>query len=195
MSPDGPSNIRVFVHWHGQTVFAGEEVKCSITFRNVAPASGSASSSSNHLKPLPNQPRQPNSDRPRQLSPLQAQARTKAAGLAPPPASSSRGHRASLSLSVPSSSPRARSGSVPWSPPPSNHESRTRNGHAHKRSLSIVSISSSGTADDQPRINSGPGKPQRPTRGHARASSLQIVSRGPPINGPRSGLFALEWRR
>ncbi|KAL6855289.1 Golgi membrane exchange factor (Ric1p-Rgp1p) subunit [Amphichorda felina] len=31
-----PSNIRVFVHWHEQTVFAGEEVKCTITFKNVA---------------------------------------------------------------------------------------------------------------------------------------------------------------
>ncbi|SPO03481.1 related to RGP1 Reduced growth phenotype protein [Cephalotrichum gorgonifer] len=32
----GSSDVRVFVKWHEQTVFAGEEVKCTITFRNVA---------------------------------------------------------------------------------------------------------------------------------------------------------------
>ncbi|KAJ4307181.1 Golgi membrane exchange factor (Ric1p-Rgp1p) subunit [Collariella sp. IMI 366227] len=54
MSPDGPStlttnsnntnsksNIRVFVRWHEHVVFAGEEVKCTITFKNVARPPGS----------------------------------------------------------------------------------------------------------------------------------------------------------
>ncbi|KAH6990666.1 Rgp1-domain-containing protein [Ilyonectria sp. MPI-CAGE-AT-0026] len=36
MAPDASSNIRVFIRWHEQTVFAGEEVKCTITFKNVA---------------------------------------------------------------------------------------------------------------------------------------------------------------
>ncbi|KAF4123655.1 RAB6A-GEF complex partner protein 2 [Geosmithia morbida] len=37
MAPsEDPSNLRVFVHWHDQTIFAGEEVKCTITFKNVA---------------------------------------------------------------------------------------------------------------------------------------------------------------
>ncbi|KAM0231146.1 hypothetical protein ACHAPO_008762 [Fusarium lateritium] len=34
MAPEVPSNIRVFIRWHDQTVFAGEEVKCTITFKN-----------------------------------------------------------------------------------------------------------------------------------------------------------------
>ncbi|KAM5355558.1 hypothetical protein ACJ41O_002204 [Fusarium nematophilum] len=60
MAPDGPSNIRVFIRWHDQTVFAGEEVKCTITFKNVAPGAG--------------QPKQqpPQSERSRLASPLQA---------------------------------------------------------------------------------------------------------------------------
>ncbi|KAL2160861.1 hypothetical protein VTH06DRAFT_1058, partial [Thermothelomyces fergusii] len=33
-SGGGGSNIRVFVRWHEQAVFAGEELKCTITFKN-----------------------------------------------------------------------------------------------------------------------------------------------------------------
>ncbi|KAG7125262.1 hypothetical protein HYQ45_013265 [Verticillium longisporum] len=36
MVSDSSSNIRVFIRWDDQTVFAGEEIKCTITFKNVA---------------------------------------------------------------------------------------------------------------------------------------------------------------
>ncbi|KAK4146460.1 Rgp1-domain-containing protein [Dichotomopilus funicola] len=38
------SNIRVFVHWHEQTIFAGEELRCTITFKNVARTPNAAAS-------------------------------------------------------------------------------------------------------------------------------------------------------
>ncbi|KAH6848304.1 Rgp1-domain-containing protein [Chaetomium sp. MPI-CAGE-AT-0009] len=203
MPPDGPSNsysttitthhntsnIRVFVHWHEQVVFAGEELKCTITFKNVArlptPSSSSSSSStptststptttlkpSSAAHPHPH-PFPPNTSRsPRQPSPLHpSRAKHTSSGggsLAPPPPSA-RGHRSSLSLSVPSAASRARAG----------------HGHGHKRSVSIVSIGSLSTVDDGQAGASSP-KPPRP-RGHARASSLQILPRGGLINGPRS---------
>ncbi|KAM0423370.1 hypothetical protein ACHAPD_001843 [Fusarium lateritium] len=89
MAPEVPSNIRVFIRWHDQTVFAGEEVKCTITFKNVAPVPGQS-------KPPPQQ-----SERSRLASPLHTRPRSNQ-GLTPPPsASSGRGHRRSaLSLSA-----------------------------------------------------------------------------------------------
>ncbi|KAK4198501.1 Rgp1-domain-containing protein [Triangularia verruculosa] len=143
MSPGGPSssinsknnnnsssNIRVFVRWHEQVVFAGEEVKCTITFKNVArpPGNGGGPSSSSNnvstptsLKPFSQR------ERLRQPSPLHHGAsagRTKhnsSSSLAPPSAAGGRGHhRSSLSLSVPSAASRARAGSIqsptPWTP-------------------------------------------------------------------------------
>jgi hypothetical protein len=210
MSPDGhttssSNNIRVFVRWHEQAVFAGEEVKCTITFKNVArlPGSNSTQSTPTGPKPLgsqfPPSSRHPSSTErgPRQPSPLQQSVSGRArpnAGLAPPPAA--RGHRSSLSLSVPSAASRARAGSVTsWSPSPAAGGARSQRGgngngngggHGHKRSVSIVSIGSLSTVDDIQSSASSP-KSQRPARGHARASSLQILPRGGLFNGPRSG--------
>ncbi|KAH7155353.1 Rgp1-domain-containing protein, partial [Dactylonectria estremocensis] len=177
MAPDASSNIRVFIRWHDQTVFAGEEVKCTITFKNVA--SG------------PNLPKnQPSSGLP---SPLRRKSNN---GLTPPSASAPSGrghHRSALSLSVPSSRTHSRSGSLQWPAPSSTTSDRhppPSAGHAHKRSLSIVSIGSTSTIDDHPQRNEPPARASRPTRGHGRASSLQIIPRAqnqaPP--GPQSGM-------
>lgn len=40
-----PSDIQVFVRWKDQTIFAGEDVECTITFRNVADGLSVAESS------------------------------------------------------------------------------------------------------------------------------------------------------
>ncbi|KXX79993.1 Protein sat1 [Madurella mycetomatis] len=205
-SGNGNSNIRVFVRWHEQVVFAGEEVKCTITFKNVArlPGSSSALPTPTGLKPsaqFPTSSRHPSTERgPRQPSPLHpgAPGRSKPnSGLAPPPAA--RGHRSSHSLSVPSTASHARGGSISWSPSPAAGARSQRNGngngggsgngngsgHGHKRSVSIVSIGSLNTVDDA-QSNASSARPQRPARGHARASSLQILPRGGMFNGPRS---------
>ena len=186
MSPDGPSNIRVFIRWHDQTVFAGEEVKCTITFKNVARSHHA--SASHASKPPPTQSRLINPDNRPSASASQSRLKSPSA-LAPPPAS--RGHRSSLSLTVPSTptTSRTRSGSIPWTSQ-GLQEARQgnghRGGHGHKRSISIVSIGSTSTVDDG-QSSPGSAKPQRPVRGHARASSLQMAPRGNLLNGPRSG--------
>jgi len=216
MSPDGHGNIRVFVRWHDQTVFAGEEVKCTITFKNVARLAGSPGNSSSSRLP-PHHSRNPPiaGAEQRQTSPNGAQHPSRSpSALAPPQAG--RGHRTTLSLSVPSAAAtsRSRAGSVPWSPQ-TPQDSRPRNGqatgtgsgnangngslntsgnpggrgngHSHKRSLSIVSMGAAALGNEH-QHNASSGKPQRPARGHARASSLQIVPRGGnSANGPRSG--------
>lgn len=196
MSPDGTSNIRVFIRWHEQTVFAGEEVKCTITFKNVAPS--------------PGPPRQGQTERNRLISPLHGRPKTNH-GLTPPPSASAGrgGHRRSaLSLSVPSSQLHSPRDSIQWPPSTSHSERQSQppptsqppqaghgpaHGHKHKRSISIVSMGTLNSLEDSSQRNeqSGPPRTQRPTRGHARASSLQIVSHGQnrPPPGPRSGTF------
>ncbi|KAK3315326.1 Rgp1-domain-containing protein [Apodospora peruviana] len=203
VGPNGTSstntntNIRVFVRWQDQVVFAGEDVKCTITFKNVAPVPGSHQSPASTL-PLGSGLLSPKPPSSRQVS---AERRHKtnaaaAAGLAPP---TSRGHRSTLSLTVPSASAsaaasRSRSGSIPWSPTPldssTTHSARNGNGNGHKRSVSIVSNGSvhtvSGGGNQNNISSSSTAKPQRPARSHARASSLQIVPRSSQIIGPRS---------
>ena len=168
-APEPPGHIRVFVRWHDQTVFAGEDVQCRITFKNVAPAhSGahpSAKASPHHLRPQRPKP---------------------GPGLAPPTGpGAARGHRSSLSLTVPSPRSRHRADSTPWSPPAALETRPASNGH--RRSVSIVSIGSAGAADGQTPASPASSSVSNPRRGHVRASSLQIASRAAVANGPRSG--------
>ncbi|KAI0401145.1 Rgp1-domain-containing protein [Xylaria palmicola] len=179
MSPEGrPTSIRVFIKWDDQTVFAGEEIKCHITFKNVASAPG-------QLPPSQRQSSQssPRSDRPRQPSPLLSPRAGAHHGVTPP--ASARSHRSTLSLNVPSTSSRLRNSVQQWPPPqPSPAQAPA---HAHKRSLSIVSMASNATLDDQTHNHGPQMRPQRPGRGHGRSASLQIVPRtGTVTHGPKS---------
>lgn len=182
MSSDNQSNIRVLVHWRDQTVFAGEEVRCTITFKNVAQDTRHRQQAS----------QQPTSQPERQkllsglTSPLHSRNRGTGSLSMPPPANSGRGHRRSaLSLSIPSSTSHSRSATVQW-PQSGASGPEGRPGQAHKRSLSIVSIGSASTMDD---ANQRPDRPQIPQRGHSRASSLQIFSKAQQAStaGPQSG--------
>ena len=185
MAPDPLGNIRVFVRWHDQTVFAGEEVRCTITFKNVA--SGSKQQRGNQqqssLSPL---------EKNRLGGTLHSRAVKANAGLAPPSAASGRGHRRpALSYSGPPVSSRGRSGSIQW--PQTSNTGDSRSNHGHNRSVSIVSIGSTSTVEDASQRSEGSARPQRPSRGHNRASSLQIVPRGqpsPPV-GPNSGMVPI----
>ncbi|KAI6092837.1 Rgp1-domain-containing protein [Hypoxylon rubiginosum] len=168
-----PSNIRVFITWDDQTVFAGEDIKCQITFKNIAPSPNQTRSSSQHR-----QPPTPIAERSRQPSPLLSPRTKPNNGLTPPVPS--RGHRSTLSLTVPPTSSRLRGPPQQWTPP---QPSPQRPGHAHKRSLSIVSIGSAATIEEQSHMNSSPARPQRPSRGHGRSASLQISPRGALISG------------
>lgn len=186
MSPDRPGNIRVFIRWHDQTVFAGEEIKCRITFKNVAPQSSSTAAQTKQAS---------QHDRPGHLSPVHGSTRSKPAGSGLVPPAPARGHRSSLSVTVPASRSRHRSDSGPWSPQNAPEADPPRNGH--RRSLSIVSIGSASTADGHPPSTAGSGTSQWSSKGHTRASSLQIAPRGHASNGPRSGDYHLaeEWGR
>lgn len=182
MPPEQPSNVRVFVQWRDQTVFAGEEVKSTITFKNV-----SSNTSPQQLQSR--QQQRPQGERQRLVAPLQNRAKGNVGLASPPSTTTTRGHRRSaLSLSVSTSHSHSRSGSVQW-PQSAGIGREWRSGDAHKRSLSIVSIKSTNTVEDHGPRNDGPSRSQRSHRGHSRAASLQIPSPGmkSPGSGPQSG--------
>ncbi|KAI0203087.1 Rgp1-domain-containing protein [Astrocystis sublimbata] len=201
MPPDGRStNIRVFIKWDDQTVFAGEDIRCHITFKNVAPSP----SASQQLTPNRRQPSQssPRSDRTRQPSPLLSPRAGSGSGSianGSTPPGSARSHRSTLSLNVPSTGSRLRNSIQQWPPMPQPPPPTQASGHAHKRSLSIVSMGSNATVDEHMYTNGAQTKPQRPGRGHGRSASLQIIPRnngttnGPPSAAlPRRSPFSAE---
>lgn len=179
---DAPAstNIRVFVHWSDQTVFAGEEIRCRITFKNVAHPPSLQPTRSAHPSPLLGTPRKPNNS---------------SSSLAPPASARVRGHRATLSLNVPPSTSRRHSTAStaqwlgsPQQPRPTTPHAKAGGGHAHQRSLSIVSIGSAATAGEDQGLTNGSRTPSHRTpRRHSRSASLQISpGAGGLVTGPRS---------
>ncbi|KAI9826171.1 MAG: hypothetical protein M1819_007427 [Sarea resinae] len=170
------SSIRVFVQWKEQTVFAGEDVECKITFKNIAPSPGTPrvnvqSPKSNGFVA--------GGERQRRTVPLHAVAANNRsisqqnARMSP---SQTPGHKPALSLSVPSSSRRQRSPGS-WSAGQNG-----ASGHAHKRSVSIISMGSDVTTEENQGPNSAAAA-RRPGRNHTRSASLQVL---PRMAGPSS---------
>ncbi|TVY81275.1 Protein sat1 [Lachnellula suecica] len=172
------TNIRVFVQWKEQTVFAGEDIECEITFKNTA-TTPIPTPSRTTLHPPSANGFAPGGDRQRK-TPV---AQLKNGSISSPrPAPPGRGHRTTLSLNVPVNTVRSHGASDSWSGAPSKGKEG-----AHKRSVSIISIGASenGTVGD---IAGHGGKAERPrgSKHHGRSASLHIVPRrhgvagGPP---------------
>lgn len=162
----GAGDIRVFVKWHERTVFAGEEVRCTITFRNVA----SVPSNTPHQRT----PRQ--SPAGLGISPGPAGVRTTSKLQPPPP--TPRGHRSTMSMTSP------RVGAPPQLQAAVAGSEGERRGH--RKSVSIVSIGGATAGEDAG--DSHAGRLSRFNRGHGRASSLQISSFSPEQGGTQSGM-------
>ncbi|KAI9802487.1 MAG: hypothetical protein M1825_002872 [Sarcosagium campestre] len=116
MSPPS-NNIRVFVQWKDQAVFAGEDVECTITFRNVSSTPGTPESRTptTKLNGFVS-----GGERQRKTAPLQPTSNTvRGAPLHSPlgPSGHDRGHRPSLSLNLPPTSSRGGLGPASASTP------------------------------------------------------------------------------
>lgn len=166
-SPAHPSNVRVFVHWKESTVFAGEEIECQITFKNIstAPASSLHPPNSN----VTGAQRKSNSHF-RAGSPLN-----------PHTGYAARGHRSTASLNIPAASLRSQLSSNAWSP--RSAVDSPREDERHKRSVSIISIGAGERAFEERTSQGTTEGIRRPSRGHGRSASLQTVPRGLGING------------
>lgn len=164
-----PSDIQVFVRWKDQTVFAGEDVECTITFKNVA----EGSSNSNHAEQPPHQRRHSraantpsNSESLFSLRSPFSQSRRSY------PMSKKPIHRATSSLN----SPWFGSHSFPPPSAPPTPRNGPPPGHKHKRSVSILSMDGEGGGEKSSGSNHLSGRP-KPARGHGRSASLQVPPR------------------
>ena len=164
------------MNWTEQTVFAGEDVECIITFKNTAVAPTPVRTS---LHPSSAKGFGPGSQR----KPLVSQAQREADSLPGNHSTPGRSHRSTLSLNGPTVSLRSQPTSTPWG----GHSSKPSG--PHKRSVSIISIGASeGGTDDVASHGSFADRPKGPSRGHGRSASLQIIPRRQGVNGgPISG--------
>jgi hypothetical protein len=161
------SNIRVFVQWKNATVFAGEDVECTITFKNVAIPEGRDRSPVRKQNGFA-----PGGERQRKLPPVHSSTRPTVSrnssyttAQKPPP--NLRSHRPALSLNTPSFA-----GDRPSPAPSSGALGNNISGQKHGRSLSIMSLGTDAGTETSRDRGTAPG---RPIRGHARSGSLQIV--------------------
>ena len=181
------SDIRVSVQWRNSSIFAGEDLECVITFRNVAHAQQTQKSlsPSSHF-------RSQGSGRERWKESLPQQGTNKSIGHTRNSSFSQtalsqetlKAHTPALSLTSPIGTRQNSSTSLNQA---TSTEQRDRQGK-HRRSISIVSIVNDPyhSRKTQDSIASA----SRPDgRGHARAASLQVLPRrgGVRINGPASG--------
>lgn len=169
-----PSDIQVFVKWKDQTIFAGESVECTITFKNVADTRTESNNESLHSR-KGSRVANHSSNHTSSNSESFFNFNLNLPGRRSFSISSQRNpyHRTASSLSTPLT---AGSHSFPPNSGPSTPRT-WQPGHNHKRSVSILSIDSEGQGDPTP----SPHPPQynrpTPTRGHGRSASLQVPPR------------------
>lgn len=191
-----PSDLQVFVKWKEQTVFAGEDVECTITFKNVAESVEEKSGNARHQHPLQQQHHQQQQQNQQQhqrrasrplnilngsndgyftskSSPTFSFFNGSRRSVPPSPRRPTLGsHRVSASLS----SPLTGSYSFPPLHTPSQLHNSAPSKHQHKRSVSILSIES----DHGAVLDKSSGAVQSPRSrswGHGRSASLQIPPR------------------
>ena len=161
------SNIKVSVKWDCPTVFAGEEMRCTITFRNVSDAKHSSRS------PSPNLPgRGASTPRERWKSSASKYAGNKPTqlGRGRPLAQAQRSTLSKSNLLQPA---RRQSPVIPEQASASSSHSHG----GHKRSVSIVSLGNTGKnmSEDRQRKSSAGSRPPL-GRGHERSSSYHEAS-------------------
>jgi len=185
--PPSASTIRVYVRWTEPTVFAGEEVACEITFKNIAAIPGAQQTATNSK----NNAGANVADRHRK--PVNAAQIAEARGRSQRPSVSTpvpqgRGHRSTLSLNVPAS---ARILKPEQQPNDSGASKASKGqGHSHRRSVSIISLGASDTGGGEVSVvTNGNESPRLPFRRHGRSASLQVVPRRGQLGGssPQSG--------
>lgn len=166
------------MQWAEQTVFAGEDIECQITFKNIAntPAHSRAS-----LHPQSANGFTSAVDRPDRQRKIQVPQRKSNSAISSRGIPTTRGHRTTLSLSTPAAFARPQPNPNSWTTGPPKV---TKDGHTHKHSVSIISIGPSDVgAEDVNSSGSAVERSTGPSRGHGRSASLQIVPRRNGVNG------------
>lgn len=172
-----PSDLQVFVKWKEQTVFAGEDVECTITFKNVAEIAEEKANNTSHQQQHQRKVSRPlnalngsNNDGyfAAKSSPTFFFNGSRRSVPSSPRRPTLGSHRVSASLT----SPLTGSHSFPPLHTPSQLNNGAPNSHKHKRSVSILSIES----DNGGALDKSPATQYSRSRswGHGRSASLQI---------------------
>lgn len=182
------TNIRVFVQWTEQTVFAGEDIQCEITFKNIAttPIPTSAPASLHPHSALGNG-FAPGGGPDRQRQTPISQTKNSSASSTRRSQWTNKGHRSTLSLNAPAGSTRPQPPPDAWNAVPPR--TGGNGGKGHHRSVSVLSIGASdkGIFGDISGHGNTAERPRGPKK-HGRSTSLHIVPRRQGINGgPPSG--------
>ncbi|KAF9738245.1 hypothetical protein PMIN01_03528 [Paraphaeosphaeria minitans] len=182
------SNIRVFVQWKNSTVFAGEDIECTITFKNTALPEGRDKSPIQKTNGFA-----PGGERQRKLPPVHSSTRpsvsrnssfTSLGG----PAQHLRGHRPALSVQTGSSVGDRNRSPQHYSAAFNNGSATPTHKHGHGKSLSITPIGTD-AATEGSHERSAPAA-RRPMRAHGRSASLQVTPGRPsPFPGTNGSAF------
>lgn len=184
------SDIRVSVQWKSSAIFAGDNIECAITFRNVAPV--------RRRSPSPNAPlRGPGFSRERWKDTLPTHFTQRAPSNIPRQNSFTTVSTADIGgkdLAVSPAVSRA-SEATPLEHHGQAQREPSSKKESHRRSLSIVSIGNSIIEEIPTQV----APPRRPSNGHSRSASMQILPRrnGFPSPGPTSGdqPISMNWSR
>jgi hypothetical protein len=152
-------------------VFAGEDVQCTITFKNVANPKGRDPSPARKHNAFA-----PGGERQRKLPPVHSSTRPSISRNSSfvsniPGSPHLRGHRPAQSLHASSVAGDARS---PISP--GGAFGNNGRGHKHGRSISIISLGTDAAVGGS---HNGSATPTRPNRGHGRSASVQVMQNRP----------------
>ncbi|PGH05761.1 hypothetical protein GX51_02732 [Blastomyces parvus] len=170
------SDIQVFVRWKEQTIFAGEDVECTITFKNVTPSDSSTdlSASPKHTRrgsrPMNGIVSGGNYSPAKSLNPFSFNNRR---SVAASPRNRQHGFNKSHRTAASMSSPLSLSHSFP--PTTANNNGVQGPGHRHKRSVSIISL--------EPEKQGAPAVSPRMGRAHSRSASFQIFPKRNELYG------------
>ena len=174
-----PSNLRVFVTFKEDTIFAGEDVEATITFKNVEPPKPPQEKAKQRGAAVPPIRESPASTQHPPSRPTSKPAHSRQASVASGPASvrspqvrrsSAFGHRQTLSLNVLDTNSRKEPHSAP---PVATTAPGTPRTDGHNRSVSIVSIGSD--AEKKGRRASIQRDPARPGIHLSRSASVQVT--------------------
>ncbi|KAF2447173.1 hypothetical protein P171DRAFT_246851 [Karstenula rhodostoma CBS 690.94] len=180
------SNIRVFVQWKNSTVFAGEDIECTITFKNAALPEGGDKSPIRKANGFA-----PGGERQRKLPPVHSSTRPSVSRNSSftslgAPAQNLRGHRPALSVQTASSVGERNRSPQSYSAAFNNGSATPTHKRAHGKSLSIISLGTDVATEGSPAA-------RRPLRAHGRSASLQVVPGRPsPFPSTNGSSFSLS---
>jgi hypothetical protein len=170
-----PSDIQVFVRFKEPSVFAGEELDCTITFKNVASEQYDVSlldtKSGRHSRRVSLAEQSATTPRGNNAGWSKENPRLATAALHSPRSIINRGHRATASLSIPKLS------GTPIGTPPTPYKEKAvvRPNPSHQRSMSIISAESADVRDDyDSQKSTRTPERRRPDISHRRTSTLQV---------------------